>query len=237
MKVSKVIVLIIVSLLLVSCDEALDCEDGMGPVVTRTLSLDNFHSFELQGSSQVILTQGSPQEVKVEGQANIIDLIELDVQSGVWEIEYMECVRNVDDLKIYITIPEVRNISLSGSGNITTQNIIDSEELEIFIFGSGNIDANIDAGNLNARITGSGNINLAGEAGNSDMTISGSGNIRSFDLLSSVCDVTISGSGDARVFCEDELNVTISGSGNVRYKGTPVIDVNISGSGSLINSN
>lgn len=237
MKNYKLSILVVVAMLLGGCHEIFDCERGTGPTVSKTLLLEDFHSFELKGSSNVYLTQGEQQEVTVEGQENIIELLELDVHNGNWEIEFMECIRSHDELTFYITIPEVRSMTISGSGQIKTQNIIQSENLEMYIFGSGDIDANLDAANLKGKITGSGDMKLSGQADFTDLGISGSGDFRAFDLFTKVCDVEISGSGNTRIYCEDELDVKISGSGNVYYEGTPSINASVSGSGNIFDAN
>ena len=41
---------------------------------------------------------------------NIIDEIELDVRNGIWKIEFNRCVRDIDQLRIFITMPTLTSL-------------------------------------------------------------------------------------------------------------------------------
>ncbi len=213
------------------------CVDGDGPIVEQTLTLDEFSGIELNLPIEVILTQGDVQQVVVEGKQNIIDELERDVRSGVWEIETRDCVRDIGNMKIFITIPEIRELSIAGSGEIFGDNVFIVNDVELQISGSGDMDLAMEGDDFEAVITGSGNIKLEGIADELDLKITGSGDISAFDMDALRARVEITGSGNAEVSVQDELDVKISGSGDVRYKGTPSLDVSISGSGRVVDAN
>lgn len=213
------------------------CVRGDGPVVSEEISMRDFDGIDLRISADVYIRQGAQQKVVIEGQRNIIDEIETSVNNGVWKIETDRCIRNHDDLRIYITVPDVTLLRLSGSGNIISENTLVVNDIELTISGSGTIDAALDADDINAKISGSGDIILEGAGDALVLNISGSGDFRAFNLDLNSANVTISGSGDVDVTVSDELNVHISGSGDVRYKGTPQVDARITGSGRVVNAN
>lgn len=213
------------------------CVRGDGPVVSEEISMRDFDGVDLRISADVYIRQGAEQKVVIEGQRNIIDEIETSVNNGVWKIETDRCIRNHDDLRIYITVPDVTLLRLSGSGNIISENTLVVNDIELTISGSGTIDAALDADDINAKISGSGDIILEGAGDALVLNISGSGDFRAFNLDLNSANVTISGSGDVDVTVSDELNVHISGSGDVRYKGTPQVDARITGSGRVVNAN
>lgn len=213
-----------------------DCERGDGPIQTRILNMNNFQSIDLRIDAEVRLTQGNVQEVVIEGQANILDLLELDVQNNRWEIEFDRCVNN-GDIKIFITMPTIRNLDVSGSGFIFGENTFTVNELDLRLTGSGDIDLSVDAIEVDSRISGSGKVRLEGITDSYDFEVSGSGDYEAFGLRAEEGDIQISGSGDAELFAEDRLDVEISGSGDVFYKGFPALNVDISGSGRVIDAN
>lgn len=219
------------------CFDCWDCENGEGPVVSQTLILNDFHSFELQGSETVILRQGEEQEVVVEAQQNIINLLETDVRNGRWDIEFEDCIRSYEDVVIYITLPEINTITLSGSGMIKTSDWITADDIELNLLGSGKIDALIDAEEIEAKVTGSGRIELEGGADYGEFRITGSGNVDAYNMPLIDCEVNISGSGKVKTQCSGNLEIDISGSGDVYYRGNPNINSSISGSGKVINDN
>jgi len=214
-----------------------NCVNGQGQVISQQLNVAPFTGIAIEGSMDVFITGGAEQNVVVEAQENIIPEIDLDVENGVWEIDFEDCVRDLKDVKIFITIPELNYIRISGSGDVISENILATETMVLRISGSGDMDLGLDVVNLDAEISGSGDMTFEGLADNFVMQIRGSGDFNAFSLDAINGEVEISGSGNARVRVSEILQVKISGSGNVFYKGNPIIDAQITGSGDVINAN
>ncbi|MEN0006643.1 MAG: head GIN domain-containing protein [Bacteroidota bacterium] len=188
--------------------------NGKGDMVTRTLNVDDFTGISLSVNGKVYITKG-PQSVKVKGQANIIDNLELDVDKNYWNIEFDRKVRNYKTLEFYISMPDVTGLSIAGSGKITSSDTFENiDELRISIAGSGDIDFRGSAEKVKVSIAGSGDANL-------EKVTTGEANI------------SIAGSGDAYIHAREALKVSIAGSGDVHYKGRPKIKTSIAGSGSI----
>jgi hypothetical protein len=216
----------------------LRCIKGEGPRVSRVLDLPIFTGIAVKGSTQVYLKQGPTQFVEVVGQSNIIDELELAVVDNVWSIEFDRCVRRLETVEIYITLPFLTSVTMTGSGDVYGETLFSSNQtLRLELTGSGSIDLAADYGEIRARTTGSGNIILEGACNEFDFTSTGSGDFRTFGLISSKGKITTTGSGNAQVFVENQLNVSITGSGDVYYMGNPNINASITGSGRLINAN
>lgn len=213
-----------------------DCEDGWGPDVEVVLNMPPFHSIVLKNDIKVNISQGDVFSVVAVGEENIIDLLELDVQNGVWDIEFERCVDD-HDVKLFITTPDVRLLSIQGSGDIFAETFLETQDLSLRISGSGDMCLGTFAQHVDAKISGSGNIELEGNAESLDLSISGSGDFKAFPFISQRADVRISGSGDASVHVLELLEVNISGSGNVYFKGNPQLVIEISGSGEVIDAN
>jgi hypothetical protein len=213
------------------------CVKGSGDIVSYEMDLDYFDGIKLREAADVFITQGPVQEVIVEAQENIIDLLDDDVDNDIWDIHFRKCTRKYKKMKIFITMPDITYVSVSGSGDIVGENVFDIDDLTLKISGSGTMDFGLDADDIDAKISGSGDIFLEGIADDLDYRISGSGDIRTFGLKASTADISISGSGNIEVWAEDHLSVNISGSGDVYFVGNPEIDVKISGSGRIIDAN
>jgi hypothetical protein len=214
------------------------CMNANGPITTADLNLADFDGIALAMDARVEITQGPEQLVTFEGKSDILDELDLDVNNGVWTIRTVDCVRDVDNLTFFITVPNLDKIILSGSGEIVSTNtFVDSGDIELTISGSGEIDVACEVDDVKAIISGSGKITIEGTADDLDLTISGSGDFRGFNLFTNSADITIAGSGDAEVQVANQLAVTISGSGDVFYKGQPELDISISGSGEVIDAN
>ncbi|WP_235298008.1 head GIN domain-containing protein [Portibacter marinus] len=209
---------------------------GEGPVVEKTIELDEFSNIGLGLSANVYLTQGNRQLVKIKGQQNIIDLIEKDVDGDSWEISFPDKakVSNYDKLEIYITIQELEGLNIGGSGSILGQNKFKNlNDLKLNIGGSGSIGLELDGADVTCNIGGSGSIKLAGTAESMDANIGGSGSVKAIDLKVQKAKVNTAGSGSVSIDVSDELSATIVGSGGVQYKGNPKINQNVMGSGRI----
>lgn len=214
------------------------CIDADGPIISEEINMASFRGIDFRIAGEVYLRQGDVQEVIVEAPRELIDEMEFEVQNGIWQIETDRCMRyNGRDLRIFITIPDLDYVKLSGSGDIISENTFVIRDLELNLSGSGLIDLGIEADDVAALISGSGDVVLEGTADDLNFTISGSGDIMAFNLFANTADVLISGSGDAEVNVGTTLDVRISGSGDVFYRGNPDVDTIITGSGRVIDAN
>ncbi len=207
---------------------------GSGPVVEQSLDLASFEKVSLGVSANLYISQGSTQSITIKGQQNIIDNIISKVEDNTWRIRFDKPVRRSGELNIYVTVPKLSSMRVSGSGNVYGEGLFDqSSAFYSGISGSGNMKMNVQAEEMISKISGSGNIALKGQAKAYEVQISGSGNVKAEELQAANCQVRISGSGSAKVDVVDALEVRISGSGDVYYEGRPKINSRISGSGSL----
>lgn len=196
-----------------------NCLSGQGATISRTRTItDAFKSINSFIFADIHITQGAKEDIRLEGQQNIIDQITTEVVNGELRFTLDRCVSIGQAVKIYITIPEIEGLTLLGVGDIIAQNDFDLTDLDIVL-------------------TGTGDFRLKGSSNNLDILLTGVGDVKAFELISDVCDVNISGVGDAEVSVNNELDVTISGTGNLFYKGNPTITSNITGSGEVMDAN
>ena len=202
-------------------------------------NVSSFTGVAVSLSADVQLTQGSPQRVVIEASENDLENIVTVVRGGILEIKREPLWRgNLKNVTIWITMPEVDALNLSGSASILAERALTADELEIKVSGSGKIDLRELKGNeLSIIISGSGNVNLAGMADEMDIALSGSGGVRAQSLTVSECSVRISGSGNCDVDATDELEARISGSGRITYYSNPEVDASVSGSGRITKGN
>lgn len=233
----KLSILFILSLLMVAVMSSCRKVSGSGPVVSETRNISGFREVKSDFSGDVYITQGSTYNVRIEAQQNIIDVIETVLNDGILTLRGKSntIIRPDTRIKIYITMPNVDGLMVSGSGDMVVQNEVSTTDLYMKVSGSGSITVpKLHAGNVDANISGSGEIDIwEGNVTSESIDISGSGSMDFSGLKANTSDVEIGGSGDARVYVINSLKVRISGSGSVYYRGTPTIDVSITGSGKL----
>lgn len=223
----------LMALVLSACEKV----TGDGPVVTETRNLTNFSGVDLRMNADVIYKQAPDYKVEVSAQDNIQDRLITEVENGKLVVRVKNDVRLRRHEPITITVqsPELNRLRVSGSGKITSTGLLNADELEVDISGSGDIElADLVTGYLDVDISGSGDFKVvSGMAPEELLRITGSGDIDVANVLAKNVISNTSGSGTTRVNVSDQLRVTISGSGNVYYKGQPSISTSTSGSGKL----
>lgn len=229
-------VAVLFTLLFTSCgkDDLGIGRDGNGNYQTEEFTLPLFSEIDLKIDAEVFLTQGNEQKVVVEAEENILELINLDVKNRQWEIKFDKWVDEYDDIRIHITVPDLRKVVLSGSGLIKTENTFLVDEIQLRVHGSGKLVFDTEADRVDTHLAGNGNIELMGATDYLDSWIGGKGNLKAFDMLAKNAEITINGSGNAEVRVENFLKATIIGSGDVYYKGNPVLEKKITGSGKVV---
>lgn len=257
------IALLALSFLMTSCDDGWGIFDrstvrGTGAVERTTREAKDFKSVNLAASADVFVKQGSTFKVEVEGQKNITDVLETVVEGGVLVIKFKKGIWNLqfDKLNIYVEMPSVETLEISGSGNLTTESALSGDNMTLYIAGSGNIKAEqpltaktlkisiggsgdidvaaITAGELTAKVSGSGGLNLTGTADKASYTVSGSGDIDAKDVKSKATEANVSGSGNISCHADESIDAHASGSGDIEHYGNAtVVKSKASGSGEI----
>ena len=201
----------------------------------ETRDVDDFTGVAFGVAGELILEQGNNFAVVLEGDEDFLEEIETTVRNNKLLIRHDRWFSfGNKKVTVYITMPEVESLSVSGSGKMIAKGSIRTDNLDMGVSGSGDIELkNLIAGSIDCGISGSGTITLDGEAEDGELSISGSGDYygQSFQLETLV--VSISGSGTCRSAVDEDLEARISGSGDVYYTGNPSVDARVSGSGKV----
>lgn len=199
-----------------------------------------FTEISLRIGANVHLKQGDTQSIEVKGREETLAKLVTEVIDRKLVIKYPNDTRfskwNPGSVDIYITIPQIDALAVSGSGSIVSDGNIESRILDLAISGSGDIKVgDLKSEKVSAAISGSGNIHLSGKQNAAEFkaAISGSGNVKAIEFPAEEVEVKIVGSGNCWVNATKNLVVKLAGSGNVIYRGNPSIDTSIAGSGKV----
>ncbi|MDP4209430.1 MAG: head GIN domain-containing protein [Bacteroidota bacterium] len=198
-------------------------------------SLNTFDGIDLGVSADVRLTQGE-QKLTLEGAASDLEKIITKLNGSKLIIKTRPGTWHIGKITIYISMEEVKNLEISGSGSINAESSIETSDLKLNIAGSGSIKiAELKASGVKSEIAGSGSIHLSGKESieSLNIEIAGSGDILTENLSTKNAKIEIAGSGSCKVYVTEKLDVQIAGSGDVYYKGRPAINSSTAGSGKL----
>ena len=202
----KIIITFIALLTLCSCAIERD-NKRTGKETTMAVNVKDFTELEIAGSFNVYFTQGNTTSVKVKGYEKYLKNVKITSDGKTLSIGIHKSWKNLsyfyDDIEVYVTSPNIRGISIAGSGEFTSNNKIDTDRMFISVAGSGEVDIkDIICDKIQGEIAGSGDINIKRiTTANAELSVAGSGDI---DIENAVID---------NVACE------IAGSGNIELKG------------------
>jgi hypothetical protein len=213
---------------------------GSGRTVTEQRSLPPFQGVALSGSMDLVVRQGSTQQVEVTVDDNLLPFLETEVTgSGADARLQVRWKRGMSiysktDARIHVTVPRLTSLAASGSGDMTVEPF-ETPSLSISVSGSSDTRLQkLTTAALQISISGSGDVEGAGSATRLKIGIAGSGDVKLREMKSDEVSVNIVGSGDASVHADKALEVRIAGSGDVVYTGNAAtVNAKVAGSGSV----
>lgn len=204
----------------------------------ETRSVGLFTEVSLGGSAHVVLKQGSPQSVVVEGSPEALAEFETVVkgqQLNLGNRNKMGSYKDHGPITVYITAPGIAALRVGGSGKLEVSGALNAEAMRLDVSGSGKLQVpQLTASSLEASLSGSGDLLVGGSCPRQQLRISGSGQVKAHDLKSETCQAQISGSGDAHVYASRKADASISGSGSVYVAGGAQLSSSVHGSGRIV---
>jgi hypothetical protein len=210
---------------------------GNGNIKTEERTVSSFKNLDVSSSFNVHLTQGDLKPIKIEGDENLLQYIEVTQEGDKIIIKNRKGfnLEGSNDLNIYVSAPVFNSISLSGAGNIEAENkITGSENLELDLSGAGDIKMEIEVPGFKADISGAGSMFIKGQTKDVDIGVSGVGSAHCYELMAENTKVDVSGVGSAEVYASVKLDAQVNGVGSVNYKGNATnVSQHVSGVGSI----
>ncbi|MGF1922940.1 MAG: head GIN domain-containing protein [Bacteroidia bacterium] len=210
---------------------------GVSRFIKQDREVRNFNGIALAGPIHVVVTIGSTESLRFEGDADAISTLITEVKGNILVIRpqnsWTSWMRKYNGKKItaYVSAKAIRNLTSSSSGSITVNGKIKGSELITTLSGSGSISADAEVENYTGVISGSGSLNIAGAADNASIVLSGSGSFAKKGFTVSSVSAVISGSGSINVNATAQIEAVVSGSGSINYSGNAKVEKRVTGSG------
>lgn len=193
----------------------------------------------LMGPDEVQVTTGDKLAITVDGDPDAVAKVRFTLKDGTLGILRSDKLFSSGSGKtavVHVTMPAPREVSMLGSGKVTTPAL--ARDAKVTIAGSGRVESqNLGGGKLEVTMPGSGTIRAAGNIDDLDLTIMGSGGAELDAVRTARAKVTIMGSGGAAFASDGDVDATIMGSGSVKVKGRARCKVSAMGSGELVCEN
>ena len=211
---------------------------GNGELETITRNVGDYDEISVAGFFDVTLVAGNEGELTIEGESNLLEYIETEVNGDRLTIK-VKNKQNLKtswgkDIKIRVPFRDLNQVSLSGSGEIMSTDVIKANNFRVSVSGSGDINLVVEASSTESRVTGSGDLVLRGSTRDHETSVTGSGDLEAGRFKADNVDAKVTGSGDIRVSCDKSIRARVTGSGDIEYVGNPTKqDTKVSGSGDI----
>lgn len=197
--------------------------EGNGKLVTRTVDVKSFDVLKASGVYELKLAQGATESVKIEADENLQELFHVRNEGSKLVIE-MEKLKNTNlksknKMRVYVTFKKLKEMELSTVGNVSSEERLAFDDLELKNKSVGNVDLDLTANNINVDNKSVGNVELSGKAQNAVFTNKGVGNFRAGKFVVQTVEIDNSGIGSAEVNAEKGLKVNDNMMGKVKNKG------------------
>lgn len=196
-----------------------------------------FQRVAARGDFDVHVREGQPASVEIVAEPGMAERIAVEVSGGELRISRKDrwSDATTKGTVVRVVLPELRGMSVSGSGDAVAESGTSPRDLDLGVSGSGTLRWKGTAATLRATVSGSGSLDATGDARDVTVSVSGSGDVKLAGKAESM-KASISGSGgvDAKGFPVKDAKVSVAGSGDVVVRlagGT--LDANIAGSGDV----
>lgn len=208
---------------------------GSGHRSEETRKLSDYRRVAVKGTLHVVLRQDGHEGVELEGDDNLLPLVQTKLRDRTLEIGLKDDTEvREGELTITVHLIGLQLLSQAGAGRIEADGLI-APQLDVATGGSGRTELRgLQAGSLGISLGGSASLLATGQARRVNVALGGSGSVLADGLQADEVSVTVGGSGKAEVQAQKRLKVLIAGSGSVTYRGDAKVESHALGSGQLI---
>lgn len=190
--------------LFLSC--ALGCGgiiEGNRRLIARDREVPSFTGLEVEQGIIATVAFGELSQVHVEGEANLVDTLQLDVQDGVLRASWRFLITKHHPISLAVSVPELTRVRASGGSQVQAESVRRAGHFEVSaVEGSGVV------------VSGQGVDELA-------LHLSG-GSLGDLDGLSAMsADVDVSDGSQAELRVSEEVRGNVSQGSAVRLYGQP----------------
>lgn len=232
----RVTVAVLLAFILSSCNFDINFGEGIrgnGNIQEedRTVTAD-FTTISGAEGLDIIITQGSPSSISVKADENVIGLILTEIKNGTLRIHADKNIGRATKT-IYVTAPEISNISGSSGANLRTKNTITTQHLSLNSSSGAAVIVTATTDEINADSSSGADIQIKGTTNHFTASASSGSDIKASDLEAKICNASASSGADIRVQVSENLSANASSGADIYHQGNARLEIKKSSSGSV----
>lgn len=243
MKTLKVSTIALSFLLFISFAAIAQTIKGSGNVTKEKHEVEAFSKIKIGGAFDVIITKGNTNSLTVETDDNIQERVISSVSNNTLTVKLKDNkIKNIERLRLYITMPNIEEIEASGASEIKAANF-NCKDLTIDISGASEVDLNnfkcsildieasgaseldldIKCTSLKGKISGASEIDIKGSTDKMTLSLSGASSFDAKEFKCENAEIKASGASDAEVNVNNTISAHISGAADCSNVGNAKI--------------
>lgn len=207
-----------------------DCIKRTGKIIQEKRALSGFKEIQVEDNINVFITQDSVFDVTVEAGENIAPLIITEIRGSTLVCKNKNRCNWTRSYKkphnVYVHMPLLTEIVSNGTGDIISQNTIQTPSCYIRTKNSGNVELSINTPLLLTAMHGSADLTLHGHVNNHECDIGGTGYLKAADLQTGYTFLHTYTLGLCYIYARDLVICHIDQIGDVFCYGNPKSVVN-----------
>ncbi|MGC4037911.1 MAG: head GIN domain-containing protein [Chitinophagaceae bacterium] len=210
------------AILFTNTTQAQKAIDGSGNIVTKEIPVKPFDALSAGGVFNVILQQGSSEQVKIEAEDNIQPLFIVSNEGSTLSIKMQKDInlRHTKKMNVYVTFKSLKSLNIASVGNVTAKGTLSFSDLSLENNSVGSVDLDLSAQKISVKNNSVGSLKLSGKADNAIIRSNSVGAIQASDFVVQTMDIQNDGVGGAEVNAVKELKVKDSFLGKVKNNGS-----------------
>ena len=216
-----------------------------GRTVTKTPQVGYFSKVEAYGSADVKFVQGKRSGVRIVGAKYLVDNLVVEQKGETLVLTNKGTgipffSASSDDLTVYVTSPDLTDVTMKGSGDFEMDGNLDTDNLNVTLVGSGDADIHsVVCDNVKFDVRGSGDLNAESiECKQAACSVYGSGDVKLGSVTADNVAMLVQGSGDMgavlRGVAYTSAKVLGSGDIGVVFNNCNTAECEVRGSGDIV---
>lgn len=189
--------------------------------IEKEYAVSGFSKIEASGVYDLVLIQGEKAGVKIKATAEVHEIMKVSNQGQLLKLDMDGKIKKASKTIVYVTFVDLKDLSFSGVGDLSTQGTIKLNQLNCEIASVGDISLEISCTDLNVDFSGVGDVSISGSGDQAKYYWAGVGDLKAKNLMSKDVNLTLSGVGDASVNASEKIEIKLTGLGDVKYTGSP----------------
>ena len=208
-------------------DEPEQDENG----VDDQFGLSDFDELDIRGLFDVHIMSGDEYAVELQGSGdekrkyNIYrsgQVLVVEYDRGHRKFDWDEDFRDVNEIRLNITMPTLKKIEAEGYGTIKFDEFT-PDNMEIELRGPVTLQGVLRTQNLTINLTGKSEAELSGQVDNLDADLQFASKLRAYNLEASDATVEVNGASSAKVNVSNSLEMEEGLASDIDYRGDPHI--------------